>query len=734
MKFLVLAEKPSVAKEIARVLGATTKQKSWFEGPKYVVTWALGHLVELAEPEDYDPKYKTWKLEDLPIVPAKMNLKVIRETSHQYKAVAQLCKRSDIGELIIATDAGREGELVARWIMELVHWNKPFKRLWISSQTDKAIREGFEKLKPGREYDRLYASAVCRAEADWLIGLNVTRALTSKYNAQLAAGRVQTPTLAMLMDRERDIAGFRPVPYWTVSADFGGFQALWRKDDRHDGRLYDKAEAEALVARLKGKAAVVDQMRTVERSEPQPLAYDLTELQRDANKRLGFSAKQTSSVLQRLYEQHKLVTYPRTDSRYLTSDMAPTFKSRLESVATGPYVTLARALHRKPLAVTKRIVDDSKVSDHHAIIPTEQFVQLGALSPEERRLYDLIVRRFIALFYAPSVYDETSLVIRVGEDRFYAKGYVQKDAGWKEVYGGGQPLSAESDEDDDEWQDGNGQTEGGADGGRVSAHMKSQSLPAMKQGQPLVVKGCRIGDHQTKPPARHTEASLLSGMEKHNLGTPATRADIIEKLLQTDTIERQQNRLVPTGKGKQLIELVADVLRSPDLTAKWEQELERIAKGKGDPKAFIADIRTRTASLVAEVKANEKEYKPHNLTHTKCPDCGQKMMETNSKRGKMLVCPNRECGFRRAAEPALSNKRCPQCHKRMEIHDGKAGKYAQCRSCNVIEKLEGQGPGGGGKANRRQQAQLAKQFSDNVSLGSSLGDALKAALERDGND
>lgn len=736
MKSLVLAEKPSVAKEIARVLGSNAKQKSWFEGPRYVVTWALGHLVELAEPEDYDPKYKTWKLEDLPIVPPSMKLKVIRETSHQYKAVAQLCKRPDIGELIIATDAGREGELVARWIMELAHWNKPFKRLWISSQTDKAIREGFEKLKPGRDYDRLYLSAVCRAEADWLIGLNVTRALTSKYNAQLAAGRVQTPTLAMVMDRENEIAGFRPVPYWTVSADFGGFTANWRKDDRHDGRIYDPAEAEAIAARVRGKGAVVEQLRTTERSEPHPLAYDLTELQRDANKRLGFSAKQTSNVLQRLYEQHKLVTYPRTDSRYLTSDMVPTLKSRLESVATGPYVTLARALLRKPLAVTKRIVDDAKVTDHHAIIPTEQYVNLGALSPEERKLYDLIVRRFIALFYGPSVYDETSLVIRVQDDRFYAKGFVQKETGWKELYGGVAALAADSDgedEDEDEASSGDASTSADRGGGRASAKLPAQALPALKSGQRLDAKGCRTAEHQTKPPARHTEASLLSGMEKRGLGTPATRADIIEKLLQTDTIERQQNRLVPTGKGKQLIELVAEELRTSELTASWERELESIAKGKGDPKSFMAGIRARTASLVAEVKASEREYKPHNLTHSKCPECGQRMMETKGKRGKMLVCPSRECGYRRAAEPALSGRRCPQCHKRMEIHDGKSGKYFQCRPCNIVEKLE-DGPGkAGGRGGRKQQAQLARQYSDNVSLGSSLGDALKAALERGGD-
>jgi DNA topoisomerase-3 len=717
VKSLVLAEKPSVAKEIARVLGCNQKQKSSFEGPKYVVTWALGHLVELAEPEDYDPKYKTWNLEDLPLLPPKMNLKVIRETSHQYKAIAQLCKRSDIGELIIATDAGREGELVARWIMELAHWRKPFKRLWISSQTDKAIRDGFSKLKPGAEYDRLYVSAVCRAEADWLIGLNVTRALTSKYNAQLSAGRVQTPTLAMMMEREKEIGGFRPVPYWLVSADFGGFSADWRSSDKHDGRLYSKAEAEGLVSKLRGKSAKVEKIGTVEKTEPQPLAYDLTELQRDANKRLGFSAKQTSNVLQKLYEQHKLVTYPRTDSRHLTSDMAPTFKSRLESVAVGPYAALARSLLRKSLPVTKRIVDDSKVTDHHAIIPTEQYVNLSALSAEERRLYDLIVRRFISLFYAPYRYDETSLVIRIEGESFYAKGRVQKDAGWKEVYGS---ESWSDEEEDDASSDG---------GGARQTSSSNQSLPELKSGQALAVQGCRFTERQTQPPSRYTEASLLSRMEKHSLGTPATRADIIEKLLKSETIDRNQNKLVPTAKGKQLIELVTADLRSPELTAKWELELERIAKGQGNAKAFITDIRSQTTRLVGEVKNSDKVYKPHNLTHSKCPECSKPMLEVKGKRGKMLVCSDRECGFRKSTEPALSGKRCPQCHKRMEIHDGKAGKYAQCRMCNVIEKLDGQGSGvRGGRAGRKQQSQMAQQYSDNVSLGSSLGDALKAAL------
>lgn len=715
MKSLVLAEKPSVAKELARVLGCGQKQRHHFEGNQYVVTWALGHLVTLAEPEDYDNKYKSWTLEDLPLLPPKMNLKVMKETSQQFRGVAQLCKRQDIKELIIATDAGREGELVARWIMELVHWKKPFKRLWISSQTDKAIKEGFRALKPGRDYDNLYASAVCRAEADWLIGLNMTRALTVKYNAQLAAGRVQTPTLSLLMKREQEIDSFQPQPYWTVSGDLGTFQGSYRQQEGHDGRLWDKANAEAIANRLNAKSARVEKLKTTGKSEPQPLAYDLTELQRDASKRLGFSAKQTSNVLQRLYEQHKLVTYPRTDSRYLTSDMAPTLKGRLESVAVGPYAALARKALRHPLNITRRIVDDSKVTDHHAIIPTEQYVQLGALSNEERKLYDLIVKRFIALFYPVYRYDETSVVLRAGEDALYARGRVQTDLGWKEVYG----SDTMSDDEDEE--------------GETKQAEPQQLLPALRMGQKLPIKSAKAKELRTQPPPKYTESALLSIMEKHSLGTPATRADIIEKLLNTDTIERVRGRMVPTGKGKQLIELVVDELRSPELTAEWERELERIARGKGDRGRFMKGIREQAAKWVGEVKVETKEYKPHNLTHSRCPECSKPLMEVKSKRGKTLVCSDRECGYRRAAEPALSNKRCPQCRKKMEIHNGKAGKYAQCRPCNFVEKLDGERSGGGGRKNRQQQERMVQQYSDNVSLGSSLGDALKAALEQKDN-
>lgn len=717
MKSLVLAEKPSVAKEIARVLGCGQKHKGYMEGPKYVVTWALGHLVTLAEPEDYDKKYKTWNLEDLPLLPPKMNLKIMKETSQQYNSVAQLCKRQDISELIIATDAGREGELVARWIMELVRWRKPFKRLWISSQTDKAIKDGFNNLKPGKDYNNLYASAVCRAESDWLIGLNVTRALTTKYNAQLAAGRVQTPTLSMMIEREQEIQSFQSQPYWTVSAEFGTFSALWREQETHDGRIWDKADADAVSVRIQGGRAKVDKLRTIEKSESHPQAYDLTELQRDANKRLGFSAKQTSNVLQKLYEQHKLVTYPRTDSRYLSSDMVSTLKGRLESIAVGPYVQLARKLLRGQLQVTKRIVDDSKVTDHHAIIPTEQYVQLGALSSDERKLYDLIVRRFIALFYGPYRYDETSVVLALGKDRFYAKGKIEKEAGWKEIYQS--DSRASSDEEDEEDDNGNA--------GSKADRQPSQMLPALTSGQAIPVKQGKVKELRTMPPPRYTEATLLTRMEKHGLGTPATRADIIEKLLGTDTITRTQNRLMPTGKGKQLIELVVNELRSPDLTAKWEQELERIAQGKGDPTAFMRNVRDQASKWVSEVISETKEYKPHNLTHSRCPECEKPLLEINGKRGKSLVCSDRECGYRRAAEPMLSNKRCPQCRKKMEIHDGKAGKYAQCRPCNVIETL---GDKPGGKVNRKQNQKLIEQFSDNTSLSNSMADKLKEAMAK----
>ncbi|MGQ3480772.1 DNA topoisomerase III [Paenibacillus sp. TY11] len=707
MKVLVLAEKPSVAREIARVMGSREKHKSYIEGPKYVVTWALGHLVGLAEPEDYDSRYATWNLEDLPILPKSSKLKVLRESNHQFKAVQQLMKRQDIGELIVATDAAREGELLARWIIQMANWKKPFRRLWISSQTDKAIKAGFAKLLPGQQFDRLYESARCRAEADWMIGLNVTRALTCRYNAQLSAGRVQTPTLGMIMEREKEITEFRSQEYDTLTADFGDFQATWRAESG-DSRMFDRTQAEALCRRLEGAKGTVASVKKSEKNEPHPLAYDLTELQRDANQRYGFSAKQTSNLLQRLYEQHKLVTYPRTDSRYLTSDMVDTLKERLSSVAVGPYASLARPLLRNNLPTTKRIVDDSKVTDHHAIIPTEQTLLLNQLSPEERKLYDLIARRFISLFYPPARYDAVAVSVTVEQETFQVKGTTIKDSGWRAVY---DESHYEMDDEEAEDRENNG---------------RGVILPELKKGDSVRLQRCLVRAGRTMPPKRYTEAALLAQMEKHGLGTPATRADLIEKLVSSDTIERQGNVMHPTGKGKQLIELAAPQLRTPELTARWEAELERIARGQGQPEPFLNSIRAMAKELVSTVKNSSAEYKPHNVTNSHCPDCGTKLLEKKGKKGKFLVCPSADCGHRRSGEKRLSNRRCPQCHKKMEMKEGKAGLYVRCLPCGITETLDKDKQ----RVNKREQQKLVRQFEKQESFGSSLGDLLKAAMEQ----
>lgn len=628
----------------------------------------------------------------MPILPSHMKLKVMKETSHQFRAISQLAKRADVKELIIATDAGREGELVARWIMEILHWKKPYKRLWISSQTDQAIKDGFSKLKPGEAYTPLFQSAVCRAEADWLIGLNVTRALTSKYNAQLAAGRVQTPTLYLMIDREKEIRSFQPVPYWTLHAHFAKFKAIWRPAAKTESRIFREEKARILEQQVKNQAASIKKIKREEKQELHPLAYDLTELQRDANRRYGFSAKQTSNVLQKLYEQHKLVTYPRTDSRYLSSDMIDTFKGRLTSIEVGPYASLVRPLLKKTLHITKRIMDDSKVTDHHAIIPTDQPLNLNDLTADEKKLYDLIARRFISLFYPPYRFELVQAEIQIGKESFHAKGSMVKDAGWKELYG----------------------------------KEEQETLPELQEGMTLPSPSIELKRLLTEPPQRYTEAELLTQMEKHSLGTPATRADIIEKLLQTETIERQANRLSPTQKGWQLAELVAEDLRSPDLTEKWEKELEQISLGKGDPKRFLQDIRQQAKRLIQQISQSKIEYKPHNLTGSKCPECQELLMEVKTKRGKSLVCSNRQCQYRRAAENPLLQKRCPQCKKKMELRTGKAGKFAHCKPCNVVEMLEDKQ--NQKRTNKREEKALLKEYSNKESLGSSLADALKEAL------
>ncbi|EPR10437.1 DNA topoisomerase III [Ruminiclostridium papyrosolvens] len=713
---LVIAEKPSVARDLAKVLNCGQNANGYIMGKKYIVTWALGHLVTLADPEAYGNKYKTWNLEDLPMLPNKMELVVIKQTAKQYGVVRGLLNRADVDELVIATDSGREGELVARWIIMKAGFKKPTKRLWISSQTDKAIKEGFAKLRPSNEYDNLYYSAQSRAEADWLVGLNVTRALTCKYNAQLSAGRVQTPTLAMIVEREEEIRKFRPKDYWTISAQFNGFSVQWQDSRTNQTRTFNKEEADGIVAKITGQMGEVVEVKKETKKELPPLAYDLTELQRDANKKFSYSAKQTLNIMQRLYESHKLVTYPRTDSRYITDDIVPTLNERLKSIAVGPYAKLVQGVMRNRISVTKRFVDNSKVTDHHAIIPTEQFVDLSSLNPEERNIYDLIVKRFIAILSQPFEYEQTTVKLDVAGESFYAKGKIVRSSGWKTVYDGFGKLDEDSDEDDND-----------------------QSLPDIQKGYKAKVVAPKAINGKTKPPARYTEATLLSAMEHpgkfvdnkalkealentSGLGTPATRADIIEKLFNTFYIERRGKEIYPTSKGTQLISLVPADLKSPELTAKWEQQLSLISKGKVNSNAFVGEMKNYAKKLVGAVIASSEQFKHDNVTREKCPECGKYLLEVNGKKGKMHVCPDRECGYRKSVT-VISNARCPECHKKMEIRGEGENKSFYC-SCGYREKLDAFKKRKGEQVDKKDVARFMRQQEKDESINSALADAL----------
>ena len=681
MKSLVIAEKPSVARDIARVLKCNKNINGAIEGERYIVTWGLGHLVTLADPEDYDKKYKEWKMEDLPMVPDVFKLEVIGQTAKQYHAVKAQIHRQDVGEIIIATDAGREGELVARLILKKAGSNKPIKRLWISSVTDKAIREGFAHLKDGREYDSLYDAAMCRAEADWLVGINATRALTCKYNAQLSCGRVQTPTLAMIAKREADIRSFVPKPYYGLQARKGGLVFTWQNRASGGYSTFDRQMAQDLLTRLKGENGVVDEVRRTPKKTSAPLLYDLTELQRDANKRFNYSAKETLNIMQRLYENHKVLTYPRTDSRYLTSDILPTLKERLKACAVGPYRTLAGRLTMQALPAKPFFVDNSKVSDHHAIIPTEQFVQLDHMTIDERRIYDLVVRRFLAVMYPPFEYEQTSLVIKVGGESFVARGKIVKDQGWKAAY---ENLQDEDEEDEKE--------------------VREQQLPDLKKGDVIGNLGISVTEGRTKPPAPFNEATLLSAMENPvaymesrdkelartlgetgGLGTVATRADIIEKLFSSFLLEKRGKDIYLTSKAKQLLELVPGDLKKPELTADWETKLSKIAKGSLKRGVFMKDIRTYSQELIGQIKAGQGNFRHDNLTNTKCPVCGKRMLAVKGKNSEMLVCQDRECGHRETVS-RTSNARCPVCHKKLELRGKGDAQIFVCK-CGYKEKL-----------------------------------------------
>lgn len=730
-KILVLAEKPSVGRELARVLKCTRTNNGYISGDKYIVTWALGHLVTLADPDAYDEKYKTWQINDLPMLPETMKLVVIKETSKQFKIVRDLLTKSDTDELVIATDAGREGELVARWIINKAGFRKPIKRLWISSQTDKAIQEGFRNLKPSRDYDNLFYSAQCRSEADWLVGLNVTRALTCKYNAQLSAGRVQTPTLAMVVAREKEIQEFRPKEFYTIQAATDGFTMDWRDPKGTSGRIFDKVKADELLARVKlagtGKIVVLVKENKI---ELQPLAYDLTELQRDANRKYGYTAKKTLSYIQTLYEKHKIVTYPRTDSKYISDDIVPTLAERLKCISFGDYAPFAKQILRNGIKTSKRFVDNSKVSDHHAIIPTEEYVDLSKLTNEERRVYDLIVKRFLAVLSAPCQYEQTSVKVDIGGESFHVSGKIINSAGWKSVYGN--VLS--SDDDDSELEE----------------SLKEQGLPAtLVKGQSLKINTTRLVIGKTKPPSRYNEATLLTAMENSGklvkdrdlkaaidnvsgIGTPATRADIIEKLCDNFYMERQGKQLHPTSKGIQLMGLVPDDLKSPELTARWEQQLALIGKGKHDRKAFIGEMKKYAGKLVTNVVSSSLLYKHDNITREKCPNCGKFLLSVKGKKGDMLVCQDRDCGYRKSTM-TMSNARCPDCHKNMELIGDGDNKTFKC-ACGYREKLSSytkRRSESVGKNDVKEFLSNQKNENKNKNMNTALADALAKMLDKD---
>lgn len=715
-KRLVLAEKPSVGRDIARVLNCTKQGNGYLEGKDYIVTWALGHLVTLADPEAYDVKYKSWNLEDLPMLPKQFKLVVIPKTSKQFKAVKEQMLRKDVSEIIIATDAGREGELVARWIIEKVGVKKPIKRLWISSVTDKAIQQGFKTLKDGRNYDNLYSSAIARSEADWIVGMNATRALTTKHNAQLSCGRVQTPTLAMIAKREEEIKHFKPKTYYGLTAISQGIKWTWQDGRSKDIKTFNEERIEQLFKSLQGQSAQIEKVAKTEKKVYAPGLYDLTELQRDANRMFGFSAKETLSIMQKLYEHHKVLTYPRTDSRYISTDIVETLPERLKAVAIGPYRAVANQLLKGKIVTNKSFVDDKKVSDHHAIIPTEQTALLTDLSDKERKIFDLVVKRFLAVLSKPFVYEQTTLTAKIGSETFVAKGKRVLSLGFKEIY------SHQDEEADDH-----------------------QNLPLVEAGTILPILKIIQTSGRTQPPAYFNEATLLSAMENParfmngvssdvvktlnetgGLGTVATRADIIEKLFNSFMIEKKGQEIHLTSKGRQLLDLAPTDLKSPELTGEWEQKLSDIASGKLKRQSFVNQMREYATTVVQEIKGSDAKYKHDNLTTTKCPECGKPMLAVNGKRGKMLVCQDRECGTRKTISQ-ITNSRCPNCHKKLELRGEGENRMFAC-VCGHREKLS--------TYNKRKQEQkkqgskrdvqkyLREQEKNSEPMNSALADAL----------
>lgn len=635
-KTLVIAEKPSVARDIAKTLGVSGKNEGYLTGENYVVSWAIGHLVTLAEPEAYDVKYKKWNFETLPILPDSMKLEAIKKTRSQLKVLHKLMHSREIDEIICATDSGREGELIFRYIYEITQCRKPFRRLWISSMTETAIREGFAHLQDGSHYDLLYHSARCRAEADWLVGMNASRAYTIRYGALLSIGRVQTPTLALIVEKQKEIDAFVPQDYFEVQADFEQYTGFWI-DEKENTRLDLREKAEQIAARVKGQRGIVSQIVKEEKRQLPPLLYDLTELQRECNRKFGFSAKKTLDIAQSLYEKRKMITYPRTDSRYLSDDMVGKIKQTLGRLKDVPVFSsyAAEVLAKEKLPLSKRIIDNSKVTDHHAIIPTDTRLRTDHLTPEENKVFSLVAARFLAVFYPAYVYESTKVYTKVGLDTFLSKGKTVLQEGWQAVEKALLPETRKNKTEKEE----------------------EQQLPPLTEQQSVLVKRTKVLDKKTKAPPPYTESTLLSAMENagrfvedeelkeqmkdSGLGTPATRAAIIERLLSVGYIMRKGKTLVPTEKGQKLIAVVPEELRSPQTTGKWEKGLSSIAKGKMTEERFLESIRRYVRFLVDDAAQHKKDVvfeaeRPRGKRSRaqglgKCPLCGKGKILENSR-------------------------------------------------------------------------------------------------------
>lgn len=634
MHTLVLAEKPSVARDIARVLGARDKGENCLIGKDYVVTWALGHLVTLKEPQELDERYTRWKKDDLPILPERMETKVIKKTRSQFLAVKKLMNDKETGDIICATDSGREGELIFRYIYEQAGCRKPVRRLWISSMTDEAIRAGFDSLRPSSDYDALYASARCRADADWLIGMNATRAYTIRYGVLLSIGRVQTPTLSMLVRRRREIDAFVPQVYYLVNADFGDYKGVYI-DAKGEKKIAAEEDAQAIAARVREQQASVLEATREHKSVPPPLLYDLTTLQREANAQFGFTAKKTLETAQKLYEQHKLLTYPRTDSRYLSHDMLGKVQGTLAAY-DGALQPLGEKALEYGVRMSKRIFDDAKLTDHHAIIPTGKKAANLSLTADERRLYELVAKRLAAVFYPNYEYDALRVVTACGQDRFLSTGQTVTQEGWKAVYAGEQASGARR-------------------GGKKKED--EQPLPDLHPGDERVCRDAKVTQDQTKPPKEYNDASILLDMEHAGrqiedeelreqmkdcaLGTPATRAAIIERLISVGYVSRRGKNLTATEKGVHLIEAVPQEIASPETTGRWERALAEIARGSDGEQRFREGIARLAAFLVQNASgAPDVAFAPEERRgRTKrvptlgvaCPLCGRGKVAENSK-------------------------------------------------------------------------------------------------------